>query len=54
MRCLTPVLQQRARVDYIFLFYYLYGDGTAVRVDSARDWELDGADEFGSALQRGA
>ena len=48
------LFQQRARFDSIFLFQCLHVDCTAVWVDSARDWELDGADEFGSALQRGA
>ena len=48
------LFQQRARSDSIFLFQCLHVDCTAVWVDSARDWELDGADVFESVLQRGA
>jgi hypothetical protein len=54
LRCLTALFQQRARFDSIFLFQCLHVDCTAVWVDSARDWELDGADVFGSVRQRGA
>ena len=38
---LTTLFRQRVCVDCLFLFQCLYVDCTAVRVDSARDWELD-------------
>jgi hypothetical protein len=54
LRCLTTLFGQCACFDWLFLFQCLYGDGTAVRVDSARDWELDGAEAFVAVLQPGA
>ena len=48
------LFQQRARFDSIFLFKCLHLDCTAVWVDSTRDWEVDGADEFVSEVQPGA
>jgi hypothetical protein len=51
---LTTLFQQRACVDSIFLFQSVHVKCTAVRVDSARDWEVDGADGIVSEQQPGA
>jgi hypothetical protein len=51
---LSTLFRQRVCVDCLFLFQCLYVDCTAVRVDSAPDWEFNGADDFAAGIQPGA